>query len=185
MFSFWKGMFGIFATTPTNERAYRMPSLHTNWGLYPYEYNPTYSAGEKMNSKKQITHSRTYEGLREWRKVFIPKYFCNPQTSYISYTTFILRARGETFRPSFKALGRLRSQFENAPVLMLTATLTEEDRVRVFAALHLKAAHVQEVVTCPDRWVSLELLNHILSFHFTSCQCILCQFAEVVLFMFT
>lgn len=68
---------------------------------------------------------------------------------YFTLIYFVLR--GDTFRPSYEALGSIRSHFENVPMLLLSATLSESLRCRTLDILHIDSEDIHEVFELPDR----------------------------------
>ena len=62
-------------------------------------------------------------------------------------------SRGDKFRPSYHALGEIRTEFDLKPVLMTTATCPQNIKSRIVDLLHF--AHSDEIHTIavlPDRY---------------------------------
>jgi superfamily II DNA helicase RecQ len=68
--------------------------------------------------------------------------------------------RGTTFRKSYRQLRSLRAHYAHLPVLLLSATLTNE--IVQDVKDHLALDELKQVVVCPDRLVLKLYLIHSL-----------------------
>ena len=67
----------------------------------------------------------------------------------IAYLIFF---RGEEFRPSYSALGQLRSHHDDTPFLLLTATCSPKILNDITTILHLKSQDVNIIARNADRY---------------------------------
>lgn len=67
----------------------------------------------------------------------------------------IISCRGETFRPDYKEVPKIRSLLTKTPLLALTATATESMVDEIYDALHIKKTQTKLVGVVPDRLVYL------------------------------